>query len=473
VPPIIQRQEMPEEPEEELRIGPEPADLQRQELPEEEEEALQMQRDEQRVGPEGGKVPPTVESAINRARGAGQPLENALQEQMSASLGHDFKRVRVHTGAEADALNQQLQARAFATGQDIFFRQGEYRPGASSGRYLIAHELGHVVQQAQGRVKPTMQLKDGVPVNDDQGLEHEADVMGAKALAPTAQRKQLQAIADSRIQSPSEPLQFKSPGPEATPLFYDQDPQAHPEYGLYHALMASLGFPGNIIDHTWSLLLQGFREQDFIQHQLEQLQYGEGVQISQDLRNIIRNDNICFQEVATLMADYLSVGDTPLALWSGGIDLSPYAHRRGFMPLEETPLGMVVNQIEFHQQWILQAPLWNILSTVFVRQQPPSVHVFLRTFEADAVLFRQEVPIIREIFPDMPIFWHAIYTLEDGTMLEINDNLALEEAWQGFVSQDLCVQTLLDFYLENPNRATERGLDTILKNLPSQGSDYV
>ncbi|SUA88597.1 hypothetical protein [Pandoraea pulmonicola] len=41
---------------------------------------------------------------------------------------------------------------------------------------------GHVVQQAQGRVKPTMQMKEGVAINDDSGLEREADVMSEKAL---------------------------------------------------------------------------------------------------------------------------------------------------------------------------------------------------------------------------------------------------------------------------------------------------
>jgi hypothetical protein len=46
----------------------------------------------------------------------------------------------------------------------------------------LPHEAWHVVQQKQGRVKPTMQLKDGTPVNDDGGLEHEADMMGAKAV---------------------------------------------------------------------------------------------------------------------------------------------------------------------------------------------------------------------------------------------------------------------------------------------------
>lgn len=52
----------------------------------------------------------------------------------------------------------------------------------AQGKKHLPHEAWHVVQQAQGRVKPTMQMKDGVPVNDDQALEHEVDVMGAKAI---------------------------------------------------------------------------------------------------------------------------------------------------------------------------------------------------------------------------------------------------------------------------------------------------
>jgi hypothetical protein len=46
----------------------------------------------------------------------------------------------------------------------------------------LPHEAWHVVQQAQGRVKPTMQMTDGVPLNDDAGLEREADAMGRSAL---------------------------------------------------------------------------------------------------------------------------------------------------------------------------------------------------------------------------------------------------------------------------------------------------
>jgi hypothetical protein len=150
-PPIIQRQELPEEEEEELQMKREPAALQRQELPEEEEELI-MTPNAQRVGKEGGPVSPEVEAAINRARGGGQPLEGAVQAQMSEALGHDFSRVRVHTDSEANDLNRQLSAKAFTTGSDIFFERGVYEPGSSSGRELIAHELSHVVQQSSGRV---------------------------------------------------------------------------------------------------------------------------------------------------------------------------------------------------------------------------------------------------------------------------------------------------------------------------------
>jgi hypothetical protein len=152
-PPIIQRQELPEEEEEELQMKREPAAVQCQELPEEEEEELMLKPEEGWVGSQGGPVPPAVEDAIHRARGGGQPMEGALQEQMSASLGHDFSGVRVHTNAEADVLNQQLQATAFTTGLDIFFKRGAYAPTSASGRALIAHELTHVVQQVQGWVR--------------------------------------------------------------------------------------------------------------------------------------------------------------------------------------------------------------------------------------------------------------------------------------------------------------------------------
>jgi hypothetical protein len=66
---------------------------------------------------------------------------------MERVFGADFSGVRVHTDAHSDSLNHSLHARAFTTGKDIFFKQGEYNPGSSTGQELIAHELAHVVQQ--------------------------------------------------------------------------------------------------------------------------------------------------------------------------------------------------------------------------------------------------------------------------------------------------------------------------------------
>lgn len=89
---------------------------------------------------------------INAARSGGQALDGPVQTQMSQSMGADFSGVRVHTGSEAHQLNEQLSAKAFTTGSDIFFREGEYAPHSSGGQELIAHELTHVVQQGSGAV---------------------------------------------------------------------------------------------------------------------------------------------------------------------------------------------------------------------------------------------------------------------------------------------------------------------------------
>ncbi len=94
-----------------------------------------------------------VEHTIERSRGGGQALDDGVRHSMGKAMNADFSRVRVHTDSQADGLNRSLQARAFTTGRDVFFRQGEYNPGSSSGRELLAHELTHVVQQGGSAVQ--------------------------------------------------------------------------------------------------------------------------------------------------------------------------------------------------------------------------------------------------------------------------------------------------------------------------------
>lgn len=108
--------------------------------------------------------------------GNGKAMPRDVQEKMEASFGADFSAVRVHEGARSEALG----ARAFTQGADIHFAPGEYQPASLAGQELLGHELAHVVQQRQGRVQATTQAK-GVGINDDAGLEREADEMGSRA----------------------------------------------------------------------------------------------------------------------------------------------------------------------------------------------------------------------------------------------------------------------------------------------------
>jgi hypothetical protein len=120
--------------------------IQREAMPSEDE--LQMKAITQLQRSEAGMTAtPDLETSIQQARGSGQSLADNIRQPMEQAFGADFSGVKVHTDAQSDQLNQSIQAKAFTTGQDVFFRQGAYEPGSRGGQELIAHELTHVVQQ--------------------------------------------------------------------------------------------------------------------------------------------------------------------------------------------------------------------------------------------------------------------------------------------------------------------------------------
>jgi len=154
---------------------------------------------------------PEVEQAIQGARGGGQALDSGVRAQMEPAFGADFGGVRVHADAGANALNQSLNARAFTTGQDIFFRQGAYNPGSSSGRELVAHELTHVVQQNGAQVQ--RKLTVGQPGDR---YEQEADRV-ARAVLQQEQQQPIRKDADEGLfqrqveeEEEEEPIQAKA-----------------------------------------------------------------------------------------------------------------------------------------------------------------------------------------------------------------------------------------------------------------------
>ncbi|GGC64641.1 eCIS core domain-containing protein [Undibacterium terreum] len=108
-------------------------------------------------------------------------LPNQLKSGIESLSGISMDHVNVHYNSAGPA---QLHAHAYAQGSEIHLAPGQERH--------LPHEAWHVVQQAQGRVKSTTQMKGNTPVNDDVGLEAEADLMGEKALGVGMQARAAQ-----------------------------------------------------------------------------------------------------------------------------------------------------------------------------------------------------------------------------------------------------------------------------------------
>ncbi len=93
-------------------------------------------------------------------RSPGHPLDGSTRAFMEPRFGHDFSRVRVHTGDTAAASARAVHSLAYTVGRDVVFKDGQYNPGTASGLALIAHELTHVMQQGEARSPSLLQAKD-------------------------------------------------------------------------------------------------------------------------------------------------------------------------------------------------------------------------------------------------------------------------------------------------------------------------
>ncbi len=104
--------------------------------------------------------------------GGGRPLDRPQRDEMEGRFGDSFSNVRVHTDAAAGNAARSLGARAFTTGQDIYFGHGAYQPEFPQGRGLLAHELTHTIQQRGSRpgTQPALEV---LPADDP--LEQQAE----------------------------------------------------------------------------------------------------------------------------------------------------------------------------------------------------------------------------------------------------------------------------------------------------------
>src|SRR6266850_841193 len=106
------------------------------------------------------EAPSAVDDVL---RSSGQPLDPATRGFMESRFGHDFGQVRIHNDEQAARSARLVDARAYTVGRNVVVGAGEYAPGTSEGNRLLAHELAHVVQQAQGGAGLLQRQPEAVP----------------------------------------------------------------------------------------------------------------------------------------------------------------------------------------------------------------------------------------------------------------------------------------------------------------------
>jgi Domain of unknown function (DUF4157) len=90
------------------------------------------------------KTPPSVYQTLNST---GQTLDVEPLEFMQSEFGHDFSSVQIHTHSQAAQSAREIGAKAYTVGKNIVFGSGQYQPHTAEGKFLLAHELAHVIQQ--------------------------------------------------------------------------------------------------------------------------------------------------------------------------------------------------------------------------------------------------------------------------------------------------------------------------------------
>lgn len=112
-----------------------------------EEEHPELQIDRSSKGPEerSNDAVGAVQSVVS---GPGKPLSKPVRQDMESGFGRSFSHVRIHDTPRAAASAEGIGAHAYTVGNHIAFNRGQYQPSTDSGRFLLAHELAHTVQQS-------------------------------------------------------------------------------------------------------------------------------------------------------------------------------------------------------------------------------------------------------------------------------------------------------------------------------------
>jgi hypothetical protein len=176
-------------------------------------------------------VPQGLESNLKNSKGGGESMEPGVKSQMESGFGRDFSSVRVHKDSNAVQMNKNLNAKAFTNKQDIYFNQGEYAPGSTAGKQLLAHELTHTVQQ-------------GSSGNGVQKLEKpERTVIAEPKPANPHDGSTVKGLTDSKIKNDPD---FDEDAPKSKSAMTEEDKKkAKPDKGKVRAKNAEVQESGD------------------------------------------------------------------------------------------------------------------------------------------------------------------------------------------------------------------------------------
>lgn len=175
--------------------------------------------------------------------GGGRALDSEARAFLEPRFGQDFSQVRIHTDARASKSTEAVAARAYAIGSDIAFRSGEYQPGTSDGKRLLAHEIAHVVQQGGAAGRAGRQVVRRSFLDDVKGM-----LPGSKPDADPSSAAAGGAAAGAGAQQGADPMAMAMfeqgvivPLAEASKDLRQTPPQSEPALGSLRSANGMLG----------------------------------------------------------------------------------------------------------------------------------------------------------------------------------------------------------------------------------------
>jgi hypothetical protein len=166
-----------------------------------------------------------TQDRIKAQKGTGQALDKSTRSVMESKFSRDLGDVQIHTGSEAANLSEDLNAKAFTIGKDIFFADNAYKPNTPEGMKTLRHELTHVLQQAEYTADSALFLTQPSDIAEreashvEKGGEISATTLPAGAIArggPTSTPEAMPVSVPPTNEGSPSPTSASPAGPNVT-----------------------------------------------------------------------------------------------------------------------------------------------------------------------------------------------------------------------------------------------------------------